>query len=243
MKKIIAIIGTVNTNGNTFKTVENFLNLFSDEQYEKDIIFLSNYNINICRGCNNCFFQGKCPLDSQDDMPIIKQKLQKADILIFASPVYIKSISSIMKVFLDRIAYWTHLMKLKGKIGVVVSTTSLSGIDEVTSYLFYLMSHFGITVVGTICYCFNFDKFLEKQIEHVYNNILDIEGVIIPMYTSSLTESIFDSLKNLYLNIYNNYSNNKEAEYWKLHKYFEYNNLIDMIMTDKTNNEREDNGL
>lgn len=241
MKKIITILGTININGNTFKTVENFLNLFSDEQFEKEIIFLSDYNIRICLGCNNCFFRGICPLDSQDDMPKIKKKLQEADIIILASPVYIRNISSLMKVFLDRIAYWTHLMKLKGKIGVVISTTAQSGIDEVTSYLFYLMSHLGITVVGTICYCFNYDKHLNKQIEHVYNNILDIERGIIPMYTNTLTESIFLLFKNLYMNIYNNNATNVEARYWKMHNFFEYNNLIDIIMNESINNEKEGN--
>ena len=182
-------------------------------------------------------------MDTQDDMPKIKQKLKEADILIFASPVYIRNISSLMKVFLDRIAYWTHLMKLKGKIGVVISTTAQSGIDEVISYLFYLMSHLGITVVGTICYCFNYDKHLDKQIENVYNNILDVERGIIPMYTNTLTESIFLSFQSLYSKIYNNNKNNKEALYWKRHNYFNYNNLIDIIVDDNINNKKEGNNL
>lgn len=243
MKRITVILGTVNTKGNTFRTVETFLNLFSDELFEKEIIFLSDYNMKICLGCNSCFFRGNCPLDSQDDMPKIKQKLQESDIIVLASPVYIRNVSSLMKVFLDRIAYWTHLMKLKGKMGVVISTTAQSGIDEVTSYLFYLMSHLGITVVGTICYCFNYDKLLNKQIEHVYNNILDIEGGVIPMFTNTLTESIFLLFKKLYLNIYNNNNTNKEAKYWKMHNFFEYDNLIDIIITEKMNNGKEDNNL
>lgn len=49
----------------------------------------------------------------------------------------------------------------------------------------------------------------------MYNNILDIEGGIIPIYTNTLTESIFLSFKNLYSKIYNN----KEAMYWKKHNF------------------------
>jgi multimeric flavodoxin WrbA len=66
-------------------------------------IFLSDKDINSCKGCYSCWFKtpGICVMD--DDMKKIIELMRDANILIFASPLYFNNISGTLKVFIDRL--------------------------------------------------------------------------------------------------------------------------------------------
>ena len=53
---------------------------------EVELITLKDKNIQFCRGCLACQKLGKCVI--QDDMNTLIEKVQKADVLIFATPIY-----------------------------------------------------------------------------------------------------------------------------------------------------------
>jgi len=105
--------------------------------------------LDYCRSCNNCFMKGKCPLDSQDDMGILKQKLLDCDILFIGSPVYMGGMSAITKNVIDRIAYWSHRFELTGKVGAVFATTSASYGSETADQLAFLARMNGVVVAHT----------------------------------------------------------------------------------------------
>lgn len=117
----------------------------------KDDIFIcspNNYKIYDCIGCCNCFSQGNCTL--KDDMNFIKEKLMESDLIIFSSPVYLHHVTGNCKSFIDRIAHWTHIMKLSGKLGVVISITDSNGAEFVTEYLSKVMEYLGISIIEKI---------------------------------------------------------------------------------------------
>lgn len=93
--------------------------------------------INDCIGCSKCFFEGKCFI--LDDMSIVKNKLIDSDLIIFASPVYVHQITGCFKTFIDRIGYWTHTLKLTGKIGVSVALSDNNGNEFVIEYISKVM--------------------------------------------------------------------------------------------------------
>ncbi|HPI20611.1 MAG TPA: flavodoxin family protein [Candidatus Kapabacteria bacterium] len=66
-------------------------------------IYLSEQNINFCKGCHSCWFvtPGKCI--QKDDMENLLNQLQTADVIILGSPVYFNNISATLKVFIDRL--------------------------------------------------------------------------------------------------------------------------------------------
>lgn len=86
--------------------------------------------------------------DNSDDMDLIKRKILEADVLILASPVYLHNVSGSMKNFLDRISTWAHVMRLAGKYGVVITTTSNNGNIYVQDYLKSIATYLGLQLIG-----------------------------------------------------------------------------------------------
>ena len=70
---------------------------------EIEYIKLKDMKINPCTGCFTCWTKtpGECIF--KDDMSDLRVKFRKADLIVFASPLYIFSVTGIMKNFLDRI--------------------------------------------------------------------------------------------------------------------------------------------
>ncbi|HMK47971.1 MAG TPA: flavodoxin family protein [Methanocella sp.] len=73
---------------------------------EVEIVVLARHQINQCTGCQICHTDGsylECVYGDGDDVKSIFDRMRKADILIFATPVYLFGISSLLKRFLERI--------------------------------------------------------------------------------------------------------------------------------------------
>ena len=70
-----------------------------------EYVFLSQVNLQPCRGCYVCQSRGEqyCPI--KDERGDLVKKMQQADGVIFVSPVYTGNVSGLMKNFMDRIAY------------------------------------------------------------------------------------------------------------------------------------------
>lgn len=186
MKKIFVYIGSkAGNNSSTFQYISEVLNKTSElvgkDNISIDFYMASSCKINSCMSCNRCFFYGECPQDKNDDMKIIKSKMLNADFIIFASPVYLHNVSGDMKIFIDRIAYWSHLLRLSGKVGIVVVTSTGNGLDLTAKYIHKVMTYMGIKVVGEfgVIPC-NMNKEINSSIEKCSNIIKDyINGKII----------------------------------------------------------------
>lgn len=154
MKNIFVYVGSrTGRKSTTFNFVKEVLNRVlssvGKDSVTIDIYTASSTQIKNCNGCINCFTSGDCPQDNSDDMKIIKSKMENADFIIFASPVYLHNVSGDMKIFFDRISYWTHLLKLSGKAGIAIATSTGNGLELTTSYMHKVMSYLGIKVVNT----------------------------------------------------------------------------------------------
>jgi len=105
--------------------------------------------VDYCLSCLNCFQKGICPLDSRDDMPILKKKLLESDILFIGSPVYMGEMSGLMKSAVDRLAYWGHRYELAGKPAAIFTTTDASFGQEVADRLADRLEFSGLVPVHT----------------------------------------------------------------------------------------------
>ena len=79
MKRVTAFIGTARKK-HTYYAVRRFLDdlkSFGDVEYE--IVALTDYRLEICRGCKNCFRKGEefCPL--KDDRDVLIEKMMMSD--------------------------------------------------------------------------------------------------------------------------------------------------------------------
>ena len=71
-----------------------------------ETIVLAKHKINRCLGCRVCHTQKsylKCVYDKQDDVGKLFDIMRTADMLVYATPIYIFNMTGLMKVFLDRI--------------------------------------------------------------------------------------------------------------------------------------------
>ena len=104
--KIVAINGShTGKRGYTHFLIEKLLKGVKKEGAECEEITLAKLNINICKGCGVCNTKKhllKCIYEEKDDVAMIFNKMREADIIIYATPIYVFNMSGLMKVFIDR---------------------------------------------------------------------------------------------------------------------------------------------
>lgn len=98
--KILGIVGSKRKKGNTFCLVKEALNAAEKEEIDTELIFLSDYSIKDCVGCEGCKDTYKCVIN--DDMQKIYKLLLEADGVVLGSPTYWYNITADMKAFIDR---------------------------------------------------------------------------------------------------------------------------------------------
>lgn len=235
MRKIFIYIGSrAGKNSTTLKYINNVLNKTIEsvgrENVEVDLYITSSSKINNCLGCNACFYTGKCPQDNEDDMELIKSKILNSDFVIFASPVYMHNVTGDMKVFIDRISYWTHLLKLAGKVGVAVATSTGNGLEITSNYIHKVMAYLGIKVVGEFCVvpCLEDEKY-KTQVDRCSDIVIEyLNGKKIE--SDRALELIFEANK-IAVKSQVEYDTS-EYRYWKEHGLLNCNNfeeVLDMI--------------
>jgi multimeric flavodoxin WrbA len=99
--KVLGVVGSRRKNGNTAYLVQEALNEIQSEEVETEIIYLGDYNIRGCNGCEGCKDTYKCVV--KDDMQKIYPLIMNADALILGSPTYFYNITSDMKAFIERL--------------------------------------------------------------------------------------------------------------------------------------------
>ena len=98
--KILIISGSPRKGGNTELLAEAFAKGAS-KHHQVEIVSVRDYKVNPCLGCNACFkTNGICA--QKDDMSPIYEKMNQADMLVIASPVYFYGISAQLKAVIDR---------------------------------------------------------------------------------------------------------------------------------------------
>lgn len=72
-------------------------------------------NINFCQGCVSCCADEKRYCFINDDIKEAYKLLEKADSIVYISPIYESTISGVLKNFLDRTNHYTSFFKLAVK--------------------------------------------------------------------------------------------------------------------------------
>lgn len=103
-RKIFAINGSHRSEkGFTQIVLNRFLKGAASAHGQCDVLYPSQKKIIACESCGKCLFESPGVCKFKDDMGPIIEKMEKADILVFASPVYFDSIPSNMKKMIDRL--------------------------------------------------------------------------------------------------------------------------------------------
>ena len=100
--KTLVIIGAARPNGHTRKMVDLFLENLDGE---KEIIDAYRTDVKPCMDCRYCWKTKAGVI--KDGMQDIYQKIEEADNILLASPMYFHSITGRMKALIDRFqVYW-----------------------------------------------------------------------------------------------------------------------------------------
>ena len=237
MKNIFVYIGSQRGyNSNTVHFAKEILEkvvVNSNDEVKYEIFTPKDVNVKSCMGCSNCFSKTSCVLDKDDDMSMLKEKMINADLIILGSPVYAHHITGDMMIFIDRISYWLHLMRLAGKPGVILSTASCNGSDFVHNYLYKIMTYLGIKVIGKFNAFVDFPKqlgdknFTENNTSEYANIIIDYISGNKAVKTDDILEAVYKSLKNTMM--LRKGSNNMEYLYWEKNNMLKCNTFGELI--------------
>ena len=97
---VLSLNGSRRRNGNTACLIESILAVVKKGQAQTESVFLGDYNIDACTGCERCRNSWECVIN--DDFAEIVKKMDEADGIVLASPTYWYSVTSDMKRFIDR---------------------------------------------------------------------------------------------------------------------------------------------
>lgn len=98
--KALGIIGSRRRNGNTAVLVEAALKALEEEGVSTQAIFLEDYDINGCLGCEACRDTYECVL--KDGMQEIYPLILESDAIVIGSPTHFYNISSSLSAFFER---------------------------------------------------------------------------------------------------------------------------------------------
>ncbi len=152
--KLLALVGSYRRRGNTARIVRMIAAHLQEtaairnEPLEIEVLNLGQMNIGVCRGCRVCLDQGeaRCPL--KDDLPALYAKMQAADGIIVASPVYMYDVSGTTKNWIDRLAYVSHRPQFAGKCAYLVATTGSTSTGHALKTLSMGLRAWGFHIVG-----------------------------------------------------------------------------------------------
>jgi len=149
--KVTAFVGSVRKK-HTYNATEQFLQKlqsFGDVEYE--IVPLSDYNLEVCKGCKLCLDKGEelCPLN--DDRDKLIAKIINSDGVVFASPNYSFHVSGLMKIFLDRLGFFFHRPRFFGKTFTSIVSQGVYGGEAIVKYFNFIGNALGFNVVKGCC--------------------------------------------------------------------------------------------
>ncbi|MGQ9474789.1 MAG: flavodoxin family protein [Actinomycetota bacterium] len=89
--------------GLTDIVLRRFLEGAASAGAETETVYLAEKKIADCVGCTRCWFKTPGVCRHRDDVPELHERMRRADVIVYATPLYVCSMNGIMKRFLDRI--------------------------------------------------------------------------------------------------------------------------------------------
>jgi len=131
--KTLIVLGSPRKKGNSELLIEQIESGIKEAGSSCERIRLEGMDIHPCLGCGSCEKTGRCVI--QDDMQGLYDKIDGADRLIIASPIYFYGVTAQTKAFIDRCqALWSRKYILKvhqktdiPKQGYLVSVSATKG--------------------------------------------------------------------------------------------------------------------
>lgn len=129
--RVVVVLGSHRNGGDSTKVVEGIVQgLDLKATDEQIIVALNRCRILPCLACNQCQDED-CVI--QDDFEAVMAEIERADLVIFATPVYFNGVSSMMKTFIDRAQQYyskSEAFSNKTRDVILVATGGANEYDE-----------------------------------------------------------------------------------------------------------------
>jgi len=133
--KVLMLNGSPKANGNTAAALLEMEKIFAQEGVEVETVQVGDKDVRGCIACGFCYKNGKCVFD--DVVNELAGKLQQADGLVVASPVYYASANATLIAVLDRLFYsagFNTTMKVGASVAVARRGGCSSTFDQLNKY-------------------------------------------------------------------------------------------------------------
>ena len=154
--KVLGIQTSANDDGLTAKCAQTALESAKSAGAEIELVHLNKLNIESCRACERgwgiCRTENRCIIED-DDFDSLRQKMNAADGLVFASPVYFSDISESARRFLERLRRCEARRKEEGPlskkpiIGIAAAGGSGAGAANTSLTLDTFFRRIGLKIV------------------------------------------------------------------------------------------------
>ena len=133
--KVLLLNGSPRANGNTAAALAEMKQIFDQEGIGAEIVQVGHLSVRGCIACGGCYKAGKCVFD--DVVNELSAKLEAADGLVVASPVYYASANATLTAVLDRLFYSARFDK-RMKVGASIAVARRGGcsatFDQLNKY-------------------------------------------------------------------------------------------------------------
>ena len=133
--KVLVINGSPRQGGNTERLLQEVTGVFDKEGVEYETYSIGAKDIRGCMACGYCKENGSCVFN--DDVVMLNKKLEEADGLVVASPVYFASANGSLISLLDRLFYSASCdlrMKVGASFAVARRAGTVASFDELNKY-------------------------------------------------------------------------------------------------------------
>lgn len=149
--QILVLNGSPRPNGNTSKMIAAFCEGAKSAGHSVEVADVCRMKIAGCLGCEYCHTKGHGECVQKDDMQKISALLNRADMLVIASPIYYHGISGQLKCVIDRfysVAYPSKPKNLK-KAAMILSSGDANMYDgAMFSYNGDFLDYLGLEGMG-----------------------------------------------------------------------------------------------
>ena len=144
--RVLGIVGSPRKNGNTEILMQEVLQAAREAGCETELFLMSQNQVAPCDACGTCFKIGSCVV--QDDMQELYAMMERAQAIVFGSPVYFGSVSAQMKAAMDRMFALLQRRALKDKVAGALVVTRRVGAINARALLYSFCIAQGMVVAG-----------------------------------------------------------------------------------------------
>lgn len=144
--KVLGIVCSPRKGGNTEILVREALEAVSEAGCETELVLIAGKKIAPCDGCTACLKDGICKI--KDDMQMLSEQMEKADGVIFGTPVYFYNVTAQAKAVIDRTYPMAFHRKLRGKVAAAIVVGGSLGIGQVFGLMNTFFVAHGMVIAG-----------------------------------------------------------------------------------------------